>query len=109
MTVRLPKPYAADDPRRYMADWQAMKFTCGDGSDGDHTGGSHPGAYCQCAGCGHPQGVCIDHSSGSGCSDCDGPVAGCDISAAALHAMEPETYDEHGDYIGHLAQRGNKR
>jgi len=38
------------------------------------------GKKCDCADCNHIDGVCIAHSSGSGCSQCDGPVHGCDLS-----------------------------
>ena len=107
MTVELNKPYADGDPRMFMADWEAMRWTCGDGSDGDHTFGDHPGEYCQCAGCEHPQGVCIDVSSGGGCAACEGPVSGCDFSAKTLHETEPDMYDKEGFYIGHLAEGGS--
>ena len=38
------------------------------------------GQYCQCAGCRHIDGVCIDHDCGSGCHVCEGPVTDCDLT-----------------------------
>ena len=40
----------------------------------------HKGEQCDCAGCRHIDGVCVDHDSGGGCFDCDGPVNGCDLT-----------------------------
>lgn len=40
----------------------------------------YKGQPCQCAGCWHVDGVCIDHESGSGCAACEGPVSECDTS-----------------------------
>ncbi len=38
------------------------------------------GQYCMCACCYHVDGVCIDHSSGSGCAACEGVVLDCDLT-----------------------------
>lgn len=48
------------------------------------------GLYCQCAGCRHIVGVCIDHSSGSGCAACDGPVTDCDLTDYDEYSMVEE-------------------
>ena len=35
------------------------------------------GKKCLCISCNHVDGICIDHESGSGCAECDGPVIEC--------------------------------
>ncbi len=44
----------------------------------------YKGQYCQCAGCRHVDGVCVDHESGGGCYECDGIVTDCDLTEVAL-------------------------